>query len=267
MVRFTEVVVGVGGAPGFDRAWPGRPGLGPAGGPAQEPNRPVPPQQQPAPGEPQGNTPQDLIRSNLQQQPASGFIRLGEVSIPFTGILANFYANRDYRPAWTDPRAVEELIRAIKDSQADGLSPEDYHLQAIASLLPPGKGQATPELTAARDLLMTDALLRLGYHLRFGKIDPQSLFPDISLKQTGPDADIIKTGQQAIDTVQITGLARDLEAPKPLLCGPQESPGRPPGHCRQGWLARHPARADTQERQQGPPPAGPAAAPGHDGGS
>ena len=185
------------------------------GGPAQEPNHPGPRQLQPAPGEPQENTPQEIIRSNLQQQPASGFIRLGEVSIPFTGILANFYANRDYRPAWTDPRAVEELIRATKDSKADGLSPEDYHLQAIENLFPPGKGQAPPELAAARDLLMTDALLRLGYHLRFGKIDPQSLFPDMGLKQTGADVDIIKTGQEAIDTVQIPAWLETLRPQNP----------------------------------------------------
>ena len=196
---------------------PGLAGLAGAqqGGPAQEPNRPGPRQQQPAPGEPQGNTPQNIIRSNLQHQPASGFIRLGEVSIPFTGTLANFYANRDYRPAWTDPRAVEELIRAIKDSRADGLSPEDYHLQAIENLLPQVKGQAAPELTAARDLLMTDALLRLGYQLRFGKIDPQSLFPDIGLKQPGTDVDISKTGQTAIDTGQIPAWLETLRPKNP----------------------------------------------------
>ena len=245
------------------------PGLAGAqqGGPAQEPNRPVPPQQQPAPGEPQGNTPQDIIRSNLQQQPASGFIRLGEVSIPFTGILANFYANRDYRPAWTDPRAVEELIRAIKDSQADGLSPEDYHLEAIENLLQPGKGQAAPELAAARDLLMTDALLRLGYHLRFGKIDPQSLFPDIGLKQTGPDVDIIKTGQEAIDTVQIPAWLETLRPQNPYYAALKKALADYRDIAAKGGWPAIPPGPTAQERQQGPPRAGPAAAPGHDGGS
>ncbi len=76
---------------------------------------------------------------------------------------------------------------------------------------------------------MTDALLRLGYHLRFGKIDPQSLFPDMGLKQTGADVDIIKTGQEAIDTAQIPAWLETLRPHKPLLCGPQESPGRLPG--------------------------------------
>ena len=114
---------------------------------------------------------------------------------------------------------------------------------------------------------MTDALLRLGYHLSFGKIDPQSLFPDMSLKQTGADVDIIKTGQEAIDTAQISVWLETLRPTNPYYATLKKTLA----DCREiaakgGWPAIPPGPG-AQERQQGPPRAGPAAAPGHDGGS
>ncbi len=78
--------------------------------------------------------------------------------IAFRDLLHEFYARRAFRPAWGDAGNAADLRRAVADSAADGLNPADYFLPLLAQ----------------RDILRTEALLRLGYHLSFGKVDPES---------------------------------------------------------------------------------------------
>jgi murein L,D-transpeptidase YcbB/YkuD len=92
-----------------------------------------------------------------------------------TVVLPEFYEGRGFRPAWTDPGARADLLSALSASRDDGLDPRDYHLAAIDSLarLAPG-----PERDADFDLLATDGVVRLAYHLRFGKVDAATVEPD-----------------------------------------------------------------------------------------
>src|SRR5262249_9638807 len=53
--------------------------------------------------------------------------------------------------------------------------PRDYHVAAIESLL---SAPASPEADADLDLLATDGVIRLAYHLRFGKVDLSTVEPD-----------------------------------------------------------------------------------------
>jgi murein L,D-transpeptidase YcbB/YkuD len=83
-------------------------------------------------------------------------------------VLPEFYRRRDFRLAWSDGAATDDLLRAVRDSAADGLDPDDYHLAAIEQL---HATHATGAETRARlDLLLTDAALVLADHLRFGKV-------------------------------------------------------------------------------------------------
>ena len=170
--------------------------------------------QQPGPGQAPGVTVQDIIRSKVQLCTAEP-IRVGDSSIPYSEVLAEFYATREYLPAWTNPQAIEELMQAIRGSEADGLLPEDYHLTPIETLRQQAQGQASPEQAATMDLLMTDALFRLSHDLLYGKINPQSLFPDSSLSRTGLDVNLPKAGQEAIDSAQITAWLEGLRPKNP----------------------------------------------------
>jgi murein L,D-transpeptidase YcbB/YkuD len=49
-------------------------------------------------------------------------------------VIHEFYARRSFRPAWTNARTASELRRAIKDIEADGLDPADYHLAVLQQL-------------------------------------------------------------------------------------------------------------------------------------
>jgi murein L,D-transpeptidase YcbB/YkuD len=89
------------------------------------------------------------------------------------GQLKRFYLAMDYRPAWTNRQAIARLVEVIEESTADGLTPSDYHLEEIRSFA--GNLPESPALKARADLLMTDAVFTLMWHLRTGKVSPRSL--------------------------------------------------------------------------------------------
>jgi murein L,D-transpeptidase YcbB/YkuD len=80
---------------------------------------------------------------------------------------------------WQHEENIRQMIDAIRNSQAEGLHPEDYHLQAIESML---ERVNTADLTTAAEmaqleLLLTDAFLTLSSHLAAGKTDAVSADP------------------------------------------------------------------------------------------
>jgi murein L,D-transpeptidase YcbB/YkuD len=101
--------------------------------------------------------------------------RLRGLRIAWPEQIHRLYSRREFRPAWSDPQIAAQLHRALADSRDDGLDPSDYYLgelTAVAAKLPTLTD--ADELHAQYDLLNTEALLRLVYHLSFGKVDPRS---------------------------------------------------------------------------------------------
>jgi murein L,D-transpeptidase YcbB/YkuD len=120
-------------------------------------------------------------------------------------LIHEFYSRRAFRPAWTDARTASELRRALKDSEADGLDPRDYHLPVLEQL-------ADGSAPAAYEILNTDALLRLADHLTFGKVDPKSFDPHWNYGRTLEGVDIPQRIEQAIAGGDIYG---EIEKLKP----------------------------------------------------
>jgi murein L,D-transpeptidase YcbB/YkuD len=120
---------------------------------------------------------------DLLLQPNISSIQGAEVAL--IPELHEFYSRRGFRPAWTNRESVKQLLKAIADSEADGLDPSDYHateLQALAKET--DRSGAPPVAFAQFDVLLTEALLRLGYHLTFGKVDPESNDPQWNYGRT-----------------------------------------------------------------------------------
>ena len=90
--------------------------------------------------------------------------------------LAAIYAPGGDHPLWTRPSQIRELIDRLAQADADGLDPADYHLPRLQTFL------ARPAPSAAEqaqlDILLTDALARYAYHLRFGKANPHDIDPN-----------------------------------------------------------------------------------------
>jgi murein L,D-transpeptidase YcbB/YkuD len=134
------------------------------------------------------------IRVRVEGIWTSGGLRVGKRGVASVTLLPALYAAREFQPPWADARAARELLGAIRESDADGLEPADYH-------------------QAELDLLLTDALIRLAYHLYFGKVDPAALHPNWNfsrdLEGTNPEQAIrtaIEQGRIAsrLDTLRPT---------------------------------------------------------------
>ena len=84
--------------------------------------------------------------------------------------MAKFSEARGFEPAWKSAAQVESLLELIDDSYLEGLDPDDYHADAV--LAARGAFAAVDTLTAAEradyDLMLTDSVIRLGYHCSAG---------------------------------------------------------------------------------------------------
>lgn len=133
--------------------------------------------------------------------------------IAFREQIRDFYARRAFRPAWADERNAAELRRAIADSVADGLDPQDYALAQLEDLARQARDPtATATLHARHELLLTEALLRLAYHLSFGKVDPESFDSEWNYGRTLEERDIAGRIERALAAQDIY---QRIEALKP----------------------------------------------------
>ena len=112
------------------------------------------------------------LQTQVEALLESGPFEIQGAHIAYPNVIYAFYAQRSFRPAWTNAHTASELRRAIKDSEADGLDPRDYHLAVLEQLAAGAGGNQSTQ--AAFEILHTDALLRLADHLSFGKVDATS---------------------------------------------------------------------------------------------
>jgi murein L,D-transpeptidase YcbB/YkuD len=96
----------------------------------------------------------------------------------------------------------------------DGLDPEDYHYAALLEQLSTIGRQnvADPWQVVGLDILLTDALARLVYHVSFGKVDPERMEPSWNMAREFEDLDPVEFLQDMIDS---GGLYGAIESAKP----------------------------------------------------
>ena len=161
---------------------------------------------------------EELIRDRTEQLRVLKSVKIAEAHVTSTLVVPDFYERRQFQPAWIRSSAVEELLRAIHDSEAEGLEPRDYHLSALERLRRELEAAPTSTLAvrADFDVLLTDALVRLIYHLHFGKVDPERLDPHWNLSREIDGFEpsvIIQRVQHALDSDSLYQ-AVDHEKPK-----------------------------------------------------
>jgi len=127
--------------------------------------------------------------------------------------VQEFYSRREFRPAWSNPENAAQLRKALADSYDDGLDPADYHLPLLEELSRQvTQATATDVLRAQYDVLLTEALLRLAYHLSFGKVDPETFDPQWNYGRTMAHTDVAQRVEQALAAADIY---QRVEALKP----------------------------------------------------
>jgi murein L,D-transpeptidase YcbB/YkuD len=156
---------------------------------------------------------QKNIRAAIEQMTQSKKLKIGDVWIAATAILPEFYERRHFKPAWTTTDKINDLMRAIDEIELDGLIPDDYHRKQLRHLSEEIEAQSPPEpqLLAYRDLLLTDALVLLGYHLNYGKVDPIRLDPNWNMSVPMNRKDPATLIQEAIDSGSFYEFISDLK--------------------------------------------------------
>lgn len=149
-----------------------------------------------------------LIAAAVETVHSGGTLRIDDDPVASHIVLPEFYERRGFRPAWTHPDVTNELLRTIRESEQDGLDPADYHTASIERLS--AVTPRTSEVQANLDLLLTDAAVRLAYHLRFGKVDPEALDPNWNFQSDLGGIDPATVLQQAIDQGRIHQALEDL---------------------------------------------------------
>ena len=122
----------------------------------------------------------EAIGVEIEQLRESGRLSVGEVDVASGDLLAEVYERRGFKPAWSGIDRMEALIELVRATAADGLDPDDYHLEdleRVYHMLVNGR-ELNPRERAALDIALTDSLIRLGYHQRFGKVNPYDLDPE-----------------------------------------------------------------------------------------
>jgi murein L,D-transpeptidase YcbB/YkuD len=123
-----------------------------------------------------------------------------EVDLAAGNLVAEFYERRSFLPAWSDTGKVGSLVTVIEDAFADGLEPADYHMREIADGYSRLQAGATlsPTEWAAFELRLTDALISLVHHQRFGKADPVGQHASWNFRGRGEMPDTLELVEQAI---------------------------------------------------------------------
>jgi murein L,D-transpeptidase YcbB/YkuD len=151
--------------------------------------------------------------------PAQDLALRGE-NIAASRLITDFYARREFAPAWTRTRDVDDLLRAIRDSADEGLDPADYHFSALVRLRGVvSQTYATDVERADFELLLTDAIVRLGYHLWFGKVDPQAIDPGWNMNRTLPGLDPAAEIESALATGDLYAAIERARPTHPLYVG------------------------------------------------
>jgi L,D-transpeptidase YcbB len=148
--------------------------------------------------------------------------------------LQEFYARRGFRAAWGNARNAAQLRRALAESYDRGLDPKDYHLPLLEELAGQiARSAATDAVRAQYDVLLTEALLRLAYHLSFGKVDPRTFDAQWNYGRTLATMDVSRKVEQALAAEDIHQRVEALRPTHSLYTGLERE------------LARYRAAAET----------------------
>ncbi len=112
-------------------------------------------------------------------------------------LIAQVYGERDYRPAWRRADALAQLRGLVALAQSEGLPAADYPLTNLQTVQDRLARSESPADIASFDLLATELLIRVAYHMRFGKVDPATQNPAWNFKrELRPSRDPAETLEQ-----------------------------------------------------------------------
>lgn len=107
--------------------------------------------------------------------------------------VQRFYEARDFAPAWTLRRGLDEAkpaVALLHSAPGHGLSLDDYDQASLDSAVvsvSTSKDRRAPEELAGLDAQITAALLRFGHDVAVGRVDPSRLDKAWKARRESPD--------------------------------------------------------------------------------
>jgi len=113
--------------------------------------------------------------------------KVGQETIYAAGFLLDLYRKNQFQPLWTSQDTINQLLTAIINGAEEGLIPDDYHLKALTQYANQGQQGALPVAnTVEYDLLLSDAMILLAQHKKYGKVDPRKVEEKKNLEPATP---------------------------------------------------------------------------------
>ena len=143
------------------------------------------------------------IEKRIDEFWTTGELKIGTAIIASRDMLPDLYERNCFEPLWQNPKNVNDLIEDISSIESEGLEPEDYHLSDLLALkfLIEKSSTQNDDLLADYDLLLTDSLIRLCYHINWGKVDPEGMHPHWNMgRQVNPDKDPVSALERRLHT-------------------------------------------------------------------
>ncbi len=122
----------------------------------------------------------DPLRARLAELEQGGPLVIDKSPVMNGDAVAALYRKRESRPIWTDADRIRQLQASIALAEQHGLTRADYRPDAVAEALAvAGRPEAAQgERQAELEIALTDSLVRIVEHLRHGKVDPSTVYPD-----------------------------------------------------------------------------------------
>ena len=151
----------------------------------------------------------EQIRMRVEELAATGMVEAAGAPIASRELIPRIYEARSFSPTWRSADQIDGLLQVIDDSFLEGLDPRDYHADQVRSARAAFADPAalSPADRASYDVMLTDSVIRLGYHLRFGKVDPVALDSHWNGSRDLGEQDPAKTIQAAIDSPSLRTFA------------------------------------------------------------
>ena len=148
---------------------------------------------------------QDTLKARCDQLVETGSLKIGNADIAAVIAIPRFYRAQNYEPAWTDPENIRGLMRAVDEMYNDGLDPEDYHRADLRHVIEKTECASRPDPgdLADLDILLSDALLRMAYHIEYGKVDPEQIDPNWNINKEFRTEGIVAQMQEMLSSERV----------------------------------------------------------------
>jgi len=126
---------------------------------------------------------QSDVAKDIEQLLTTENLAVNGVVIHAQEVIREVYKDHGYQPYWTDHSNIRELMVLIEEAADHGLDPSDYNLDQLRLILAKRRDNASAEIAAEADIMLTESLLLYGYHRRYGKANASEIDPNINFRR------------------------------------------------------------------------------------